>query len=170
MSHTISIRIEVKDKNALGVSVVELNGVVLGEGTHSLFQGKEVGYGFTLPAWTFPLVLKESGELAYDDFGGHWGDKADLGRLMELYAVHAAKAAAEAQGWMSERRGATLIIHHPAGGTLTIGSNGQVDAEGFVGSSCTKATETIEAALGSRQEENLKSEFFAERVHISAHG
>lgn len=166
MSHTVKLKVELRNKTALGYSVVELKGSVLGEGTHRLYQGNESGFGFTLPAWTYPLVLKTTGELLFDDFGGHWGNRSDIDRLMEHYTLHAAKFAADAQGWMSERTGAGLIIFHPNGGTLTIGTGGVIDAQNFVGSSCATATEAIEAALGTRKEQSLKNDFFVERARI----
>jgi hypothetical protein len=39
-----------------------------------------------------------SGELAYDNFEGRWGDPAQLDRLLQLYAVEKAKLAARQQG------------------------------------------------------------------------
>ncbi len=166
MSHTVKLKIELRNKTALGQSVVELKGIVLDEGTHRLYQGNENGFGFTLPAWIYPLVLKTSGELLFDDFGGHWGCRADIDTLKERYTLHVAKAAADAQGWMSERTGTGLVIFHPDGGTLSIGTGGVIDAENFVGSSCATATEALEAALGTRKEQSLKNDFFAERARI----
>lgn len=166
MSHTVKIRVEVKNKTALAEAVVEQKGTVLGEGTHRLYQASEQGFGFTLPAWTYPIVLKTSGEMAYDDYNGSWGNVVDIAALLEKYALKVVKIAADAQGWMSEPMGNSLVIYHPSGGTLTVGAGGVVDAQNFLGSSCTGATEAIEAALGTRQEQSLKSEFFAERAHI----
>jgi hypothetical protein len=166
MSHTVKVKVELKDKSLLGTAVVEMQGTVLGEGTHRLYQGNETGFGFTLPKWSFPLVLKDNHELAFDDYNGSWGDRADVEHLTQRYAIHAAKQAAEAQGWLTERVDGGLIIYHPDGGTLTVKPDGSVDAANFIGSACSDATAAIESALGTRQEEQLKDSFFAERAHI----
>lgn len=166
MSHTIKIQVQLRDKNALGQGVLDLQGVILGEGRHSLYQGSEQGFGFTLPRWTYPLVLKECGQLAFDDYSGHWGNRGDVERLIERYSIHAAKAAAEAQGWLTELGDDQLVIYHPDGGTLAVKANGTLDAVNFVGAGCASASEVIESALGTRQEQQLKSEYFAERTHV----
>lgn len=166
MSHTVKVKVQLRNKIALGSSVVELQGNVLGDGTHRLYQGAEVGFGFTLPKWHFPLVLKEGGELAYDDYNGVWGNPADITRLTELYALIVAKQAAAAQGWLTEMTGDRLLVFHPTGGVLTVLKNGTVDADNFIGTGCTGATATLEAAMGVRKEEQLKDEYFVERARV----
>lgn len=131
MSHTVKVKVQLRNKTALGISVVELQGTVLGDGTHNLYQGQEIGYGFTLPRWSFPLVLKESGELAYDDYHGIWGNPADIDVLTQRYSIQVAKAAADAQGWMTERVGGSLLIFHPDGGTLTISAGSPLAQAAF---------------------------------------
>lgn len=166
MSHTIKVKVVLKDKKVLGISIIELQGTVLGDGTHRLYQGEEIGFGFTLPEWNFPPVLKESGELTFDDYHGSWGDRNDITRLTERYAIQAAKSAADAQGWMNEPIDGGLLIYHPDGGTLTVKRDGTVDASNFIGTGCTGASAAIEAAMGVRQEEHLKDAYFAERAHV----
>jgi hypothetical protein len=168
MSHTVKVKVELKDRVALARVIVAMGGRVLGEGTHSLFAAAEQGFGFTLPGWQFPLVLKDNGELAFDDYKGAWGKVSDLDRLKDRYALSVARAAAEAQGWLCEEAPAGLTIYHPDGGTLTVRPDGTVDAAGFEGCGCTNATEAIERAMGSRQEEHIKDEYFAERARINA--
>jgi len=158
--------VELRDRDSLARAVVALGGEVLGQGTHRLFAGPEEGFGFRLKDWHYPLVLKENGELAYDDYNGHWGNVADIDRLREGYAMQAARQAAEAQGWLCEEVGGGLVVYHPDGGTLTVRPDGTVDASGFEGCGCTTATEVIEHALGTRQEERLKDSYFAERAHV----
>jgi hypothetical protein len=46
----------------------------------------------------------QSGELAYDNFEGHWGDPAELDRLKQSYAVEKTKIEARKQGrYVSEQ-------------------------------------------------------------------
>lgn len=166
MSHTVTVKVVLKDKQVLGISVQKMEGEVLGEGTHILYSGPEHGWGFTLPRWKYPLVLRESGDLAFDDYKGVWGNLDDLARLRETYALETARRAATAQGWLSEDVASGLLIHHPDGGTLTVARNGTVDANGFLGTSCAIASGTIQNALGLRETEDLKSEFYEEQVAI----
>ena len=166
MSHTVEIKLELRDKEVLGQSVLKMEGNILGDGSHRLYAGQEQGWGFTLPKWKFPLVLKQGGELAFDSFRGLWGNEGDIERLKERYALETARGAATAQGWLSEEIGNCLVIYHPDGGTLTVAADGSVDANGFLGTACASASEAIEKALGTEQEEQLKDEYFAERASI----
>lgn len=170
MSHTVRVVVQLQNKEALAASVRALEGTVLGDGSHRLYAGAENGFGFTLLDWRFPLVLKEDGTLAFDDFHGSWGNVADISRLRERYALEAARQAASAQGWFSEMVQDGLLIHHPDGGSLKVLRDGTVDAIGFVGQSCAGATEAIEMALGKRQDATVKDEFFAERARVNVGG
>lgn len=167
MSHTVTVDIEIKDRQALAAAALRLGGEVLGEGSHRLFQGAEVGFGVKLPDWLYPIVLTEEG-LKLDNYGGRWGSEASLTRFQERYAIAAAKNAAEAQGWYAEEtlEGA-LVIYHPDGGTLTVEPDGTVDAECFEGRSCAEASAPIEEALGRRRAVEEKAEMRAARQHIS---
>jgi hypothetical protein len=142
-SHTARIAVEFRDPSTLTGAVQAMGGTWLGPGTHPLFSGPVAGHGFQLPGWRYPLVLEASGELAYDDFNGHWGNVADLETLKGQYAMGAAEQAAQAQGWLCERSPQGLTIHHPSGGTMTVSATGQVDAVGFVGQGCHDAILTL---------------------------
>ncbi len=49
MSHTVKVKIELKNRQALEQGVLDLGGAALGEGVHRLYAGLEEGFGFTLP-------------------------------------------------------------------------------------------------------------------------
>jgi hypothetical protein len=167
MSHTVKIKVEMRDRLMLEKVITQVRGTVLGDGVHRLYQGQEQGFGFNLPDWKYPIVLKENGELAFDDYNGSWGDRKNIDSLKERYAIEAAKAAAEAQGWLTESiTGGGLLIYHPDGGTLTVKPDGSVDAENFVGTGCLGASATIENAMGTRQSQSIKLDMFAERARI----
>lgn len=87
MSHTVTAKSAMTDRECIGEAVAALNGKVLGEGTHRLYEGTVEGYGFQLQNWRYPCVLKADNELAYDDYGGHWGKVSDLDRLNQEYSV-----------------------------------------------------------------------------------
>src|SRR5262245_41380662 len=166
MSHTIQAKIELRNREALARAVTHLGGAIKGEGTYSFFSSREVGFGFHLPRWRFPIVLRDDGTVAFDDYKGQWGNRADIDTLRSRYAIEAARCAAEAQGWYCEEQGEALMIYYPEGGTLTVSPSGEVDASSFIGPGCADATEIIASALGQKQAEYCKPEFFAERAHI----
>jgi hypothetical protein len=138
-SHTARIEVDFTDPASFQAAVESLGGTWLGAGTHRLFEGEVAGLGFRLPDWQYPLVLQGDGQLAYDDYRGCWGNVRDLERLKGAYALCAAEQAARAQGWLTERTGEGLLIHHPTGGTLTVTAGGAVDANGFCGQGCHEA-------------------------------
>jgi hypothetical protein len=138
-SHTTTIKSEFKDYDILAGAVKGMGGSILGMGTHSLFSGQTAtGFGFRLPNWQFPLVATADGSLAFDDYHGNWGNVADLERLKVEYVISTAEQAAMSQGWMTERVGEALTIHHPSGGSLTVTANG-AEANGFMGVGCHEA-------------------------------
>jgi hypothetical protein len=166
MSHTVTIQIEFRNREALTQAVQRLGWRVLGEGSYELFSSTEAGLGIQIPGWRYPIVIKGDGTIALDDYNGQWGNRADIEKLRAEYALEAARLAAEAQGWYCERLEKKLIIYHPDGGTIAVDASGSVDASGFMGTSCAKATEPIEAALGQRREQALKKEYLQENANV----
>lgn len=160
MSHTLKIDIQFRDPDALAAAVQDLKGTLLGQGSHRLYEGLETGLGFNLPGWQYPLVAHQDGSLAYDDFEGTWGQVSDLDTLRERYAIHAARLAAERQGWYSQiEADGSLLIFHPSGGTLCVGKSGTLEAQNFSGSSCSEATKPIAEALGQTTDETRKEAY-----------
>lgn len=170
MSHTTRVKVEYLNLDALRAAVEAIGGAWVGHGVHGLYSSSETGVAFTLPGWNFPCILKDSGELSYDNYGGQWGSADVLGRLNAEYALQAAEAAARAQGWYCERAGESLTIYHPEGGTITVDAAGAVDASMFTGADCVTACAPIESALGSRSERVLKAEFYAAKQQVTAGG
>lgn len=166
MSHTVTVRVEYRDLDALSAAVVALGGTVLGQGEHQLYQGTVSGWGAQLPGWRYPIVLAD-GDLAYDDYRGAWGDTALLERLRERYAVEAARRAASEQGWISEDQpDGSLVIYHPDGGTLQVSPSGEVEAAGFSGAGCVGAAAPIEQALGRPIDRSLAPEYYDARARV----
>ncbi|HEV7279354.1 MAG TPA: hypothetical protein VGN57_03995 [Pirellulaceae bacterium] len=53
-----------------------------------------------LPDWRYPIVCDlAKGTLAYDDFGGRWGDRRELDRFLQAYAVERATLEARRKGY-----------------------------------------------------------------------
>jgi hypothetical protein len=160
------VQIEFRNKDALIAAVQRLGWRVLGEGSYKLFSSTEIGLGIQIPGWEYPVIVKGNGTIAFDDYNGCWGNRADIEKLRAKYALEAARLAAEAQGWYYERQDDKIIIYHPEGGTITVDATGTVDASGFMGVSCVKATEPIETALGARREQVLKKEYLHESANV----
>lgn len=166
MSHTVKIAIEFMNRTALAAAVAAIGGNVLGEGTWRLYAGQEQGFGFNLPAWRYPLVVRKDNTLAFDDYHGSWGNRADIDKLKGFYAIEAAYQAASEQGWIADRQtDGSLLIYHPDGGTITVSATGEVDCNGFAGQGCDVASK-ISDALGQTLERQNKAEYFAESAHI----
>ena len=96
MSHIVSIKTEVRDPEAVAAACRRLGLPEPAHGTATLFEGRATGLLVRLPDWLYPVVCDvHSGELRYDNFGGHWGDPRHLDRFVQRYAVE--KAAIEAR-------------------------------------------------------------------------
>lgn len=52
-----------------------------------------------LPGWQYPLVIDTTtGEVRYDNFGGHWGDEAYLHRFLQAYAIEKVRLESRKKG------------------------------------------------------------------------
>lgn len=157
-SHTTKLNVHIRSKPALAAAALDLGGMVLGEGVHALYgANREAGFAVKLPGWRFPIVLRESGELAFDTYGGI---AADVPRLTRAYVLAAAQEAAAESGWMvTDVTPESVTILHPSGGRLTVKADGTCDAVGFCGTDC-HASAPIEAAIGTVAERSHKPEYF----------
>ena len=138
-SHTVTVQVEYTDPDALESAVRALGWNWLGKGCHRLYQGDVVGAAFQPEGWRYPAVLGEDGRLSYDTYNGSWGDESQLARLKSEYALSLAMSRANELGWIAERQGDSVLIHHPSGGSMTVSTNGTVDANGFHGAGCHEA-------------------------------
>jgi len=169
-SHTVRVAVEFSNVDALRAAVDELGGQFIGAGVHRLFErGDVAGVAFRLLGWRYPLVATADGSLAFDAYGGKWGNVADVDRLRAAYSVAAAKLAADGLGWLSERNAAGgLTVYHPDGGTLTVDATGAVDANGFNGVGCHDAAGMLAGAIGRPVEFAAKQEYYAAEQRLTA--
>lgn len=138
-SHTVKIKVDYRDPDALRSAVLALGGAWIGAGSHKLFERAETGLGFTLPNWRYPLCATPTGELAYDDYHGSWGNVADLEKLRTAYTTGTVERAALALGWQFARTQNGIEVFHPQGGVLTVSNAGVCETTGFTGSNCHDA-------------------------------
>ena len=56
------------------------------------------GHQFKLKGWEYPVTVDATGECIFDNYGGQWGNKAELDKITQGYAVEAANTLAIADG------------------------------------------------------------------------
>lgn len=99
MSHVVSIQTQVRDAAAVTAACHRLG---LPPPVHrkvTLFSGTATGLAVELAGWHYPLVCElATGQLHYDNYGGAWGDPAELARFRQMYAVEKAKLEAHKKG------------------------------------------------------------------------
>jgi hypothetical protein len=103
MSHIVTIKTEVRDAQALGAACHRLKLPEPVMDTVKLFSSEATGHCVQLPDWRYPVVCDlATGQVAYDNYQGRWGEPKHLGRLMQAYAVEKA--------WLEARRAGHTIM------------------------------------------------------------
>ena len=88
MSHIVTIQTEVRDPAAIEIACDRLKLPAPRRGTAKLFTSEATGVIVTLPRWRYPVVCKtEVGAIAFDNYGGKWGEQQELDRFLQAYAV-----------------------------------------------------------------------------------
>ena len=99
MSHIVSIQTKVQDPVAVAAACTRLNLPAPTQGTAALFSGECTGLIVKLPGWEYPAVIDiGTGEVKFDNFEGAWGEKGELDRFLQMYAVEKCRLAARQQG------------------------------------------------------------------------
>ena len=98
MSHTMNIETEIRDIPALKAACKRL-GLTAESGTFKLYESTEDGVGVRLEGWKYPVVVKNDGKIAYDNYGGSWGKQSELGKLTAHYGIEKAKIEARKKGY-----------------------------------------------------------------------
>ncbi len=99
MSHVVTIRTEIRDAGAVQAACQRLRLPAPVQGTHRLFTSQVTGLAVQLPEWRYPAVCDlATGQVQYDNFRGHWGEKRHLDAFLQSYAVEKAKVEARRQG------------------------------------------------------------------------
>jgi hypothetical protein len=100
MSHIVTIETKVHDSAALAAACCRLGLAEPIYGDVRLFSADATGLSVTLPGWQYPIVVDTAGgSIKYDNYEGRWGDPAELGRLLQMYAVEKAKLEARKKGY-----------------------------------------------------------------------
>jgi hypothetical protein len=99
VSHIVQIQTQVRDPAAVRAACERLKIPAPTEGKFRLYATRAEGLGVQLPGWRYPIVCNPAtGEVKFDNFGGHWGKQQELDGFMQAYAVEKAKIEARRQG------------------------------------------------------------------------
>ena len=100
MSHIVQIQTQVRDRIAVEAACRRLGLAAPVEGTFQLFTNKVTGLSVQLPSWRYPVVCQlASGELAFDNYQGRWGEQSFLDNFLQAYAVERTKLEARKKGY-----------------------------------------------------------------------
>ena len=100
MSHIVTIKTEVRDPAAIRAACARLGLPAPVAGTARLFSATATGLIVLLPGWRYPVVCQtESGQVQFDNYENRWGERAQLDRLLQAYAVEKARLEARKQGY-----------------------------------------------------------------------
>ena len=99
MSHIVTIQTRIRDVQALRQACEKLKLEQPTLGKTRLYLTEAEGWQVHLSGWHYPVVVHpETGELFYDNYGGHWGDIARLHQLLQIYAVEKTRIEARRKG------------------------------------------------------------------------
>jgi hypothetical protein len=120
MSHIVRIETQVCDAAAVESACRRLGLPAPEGGKHSLFVTQAEGLAVRLAGWQYPVVCDaKSGQLAYDNYGGAWGDPSRLNEFLQAYAIEKATLEARKAGYaVTEQRlasGAVKLTVHVGG-------------------------------------------------------
>jgi hypothetical protein len=99
VSHIVTLQTECRDPVAIRAACQRLSLPEPVQGKIKLFSNEVEGLAVKLPDWVYPVVADlPTGKLAYDNFGGRWGDPKQLDRFIQAYAVEKCQIEARKKG------------------------------------------------------------------------
>jgi hypothetical protein len=99
LSHIVQIETQIKDEQAVRAACTRLQLAAPEHKTCRLFSATATGLAVQLPGWNYPVVCNlQTGQVQYDNYGGHWGEQSRLNSFLQAYAVEKAKIEARKKG------------------------------------------------------------------------
>lgn len=99
MSHIVEIKTEIRDEAAVKAACTRLQLAAPEHKTVRLFNATATGLCVQLPGWQYPVVANlQTGQVQFDNYGGHWGEQKHLNSFLQAYAVVKAKIEARKKG------------------------------------------------------------------------
>lgn len=105
MSHIASVKVRIKDLQALEAVCRELNVPVETRTQQvSMYSGRiDAAATLRLPGWIYPVVVQADGSIKFDNYGGKWGSQEQLNRVLRRYSERVTVQQARRMG-LSVRR------------------------------------------------------------------
>jgi len=173
MSHIVTIEVEVRDLEAIRKTCQRMKLEEPCHGKATVFRKKVKGTLVRFPSWSFPIVIDlQAGKIQYDNYEGNWGNQKELDDFLMFYGAEKVKLEAEKQSHSCTEtildNGQIRIQIQPNRNqldetisvTFSSGGASQVETIGYSGSGCSKASDSIVKALGTRTGETRKSEYY----------
>jgi hypothetical protein len=99
LSHIVKIKTEIRDEAAVKAACTRLQIPTPEHKTVRLFSATATGLCVQLPGWSYPVVANlQTGQVQYDNYGGHWGEQSRLNQFLQAYTVEKAKIEARKKG------------------------------------------------------------------------
>lgn len=99
MSHIVSVQTQVRDPVSIRAACNRLKLAEPHHGEAKLFSGVKTGWILQLEKWRYPVVCDVgTGNVEFDNYEGHWGDRAKLDQFLQAYAVEKATLEARKNG------------------------------------------------------------------------
>lgn len=99
MSHIVEIKTEIRDEAAVKAACTRLQLAAPEHKTVRLFNATVTGLSVQLPGWQYPVVANlQTGQVQFDNYGGHWGEQKHLNSFLQAYAVEKARIEARKRG------------------------------------------------------------------------
>ncbi len=99
MSHVVEIQTQVRDPVSIRSACSRLKLAEPHFGEARLFSGAKTGWVIQLEKWRYPVVCDvNTGKVEFDNYEGHWGDRARLDQFLQAYAVERATIEARRNG------------------------------------------------------------------------
>jgi len=96
----MNIEIEMHEKAALQAACRRLRLELKENQKVRFYDGTQAeGIAIKLPGWKYPIVVKNDGTVAYDNYNGRWGDISELNKLKAYYGIEKAKIEARKKGY-----------------------------------------------------------------------
>lgn len=103
MSHSVYAALAVTQKEKLIAACDQLGYKVEQNIRHKMYDGELVfGTRVTIPGWAKPVMVDHHGKVVYDNYGGSWGDLADLNKLAQRYSLLVEQQVAQDMGALSD--------------------------------------------------------------------
>ena len=101
MSHLVTIQTQLRDPTAITAACRRLGLPAPVQGTARLYSGEAIGLLVQLPGWQYPAVIETTdGSIRFDIFEGAWGNRQELDRFLQTYAIEAVRLAGQKKGYV----------------------------------------------------------------------